>query len=129
MASKDKIANDATLADLTGPAAKREEYVRRVLGNLYAVKSNREQVVMRIGVAGRGIAPHYKLEAPVDILFNGHVVGATREAFRIFHGTNHKEMTAFDVQDVRDEHWSSKVMTFVEVEQLFGNLRARPRRG
>jgi hypothetical protein len=123
------LPRDATLENLTGPAAKREEYLRRMTMNFDGLGASRDHVKVRIGVAGRGISPHYKFEAPVEFLVDGQKVGSTsQEAFLVFHGKSHKGITAFEVSDIRDEHWSSKVMTYQEVRDLFRRTRAERRR-
>src|SRR5947208_967196 len=59
MAAKEKIPADSTMADLTGPPAKREEYVRRVVGNFHGSKVDKDAAVVRIGVQGRGVSPQW----------------------------------------------------------------------
>jgi hypothetical protein len=42
----------------------------------------------------------------------------------IYHGRNHKEMKTFSNQDTRDEHWSTRSMTYTDLAELIGSLRA-----
>ena len=81
-----------------------------------------------MGVAGRGISPHYKFETPVEYrIINQDVAAAFPEAFIIYHGASHEKMIAFDLADVRDEHWSSMAMLYQDVRAIFGQVRAERR--
>lgn len=119
----DKIPNDATLLGLTGKRDQREEYVRRVLANFYKLGPGKDAFLLRIGTQGKGHSPHYKLECPVVDKVQGGPEGASQQTFVIYNGLNHEEMTAFEIRDTRDEHWSSKTMTFSEVESYLRDLR------
>lgn len=119
-----KIPSGSTLTNLTGTPARRTEYVRNVLANFHALGPGHASFVVRIGVAGTGHSPHYKFEAAVPVTMNGEPIGVSQDTFEIYHGANHKKMTAFDLEHIRDEHWSTKTMTFAEVQAHLGELRA-----
>lgn len=124
-----QIAPNATIADVVDRLTSPEDYVRGVLGNLFANNAEGSAVV-RIGVKGRGLVPHYRLDRmspgfslsdkPPTPVFS--VIGA-------FHGRNHKplvdELEAPDI--LRDENWSGGFMTLNEVQTLIGAIRG-PRR-
>jgi hypothetical protein len=123
------LPTNATFRDLTSPIAKREEYLRRVVQNLEGQGAYRHAVSVRMGIAGLGISPHYKFETPVEyrVINQNDAVGTLPEAFVIYHGASHKLLTSFDLQDIRDEHWSSQVMSYDDVRSIFGQVRAERR--
>jgi hypothetical protein len=124
---------DATFLDLTAPLPKREEYLRRVVQNLDGHGAHRGAITVRIGVAGQGISPHYKFETPMEYrLMNLQGTGEGRtavipEAFIIYHGASHEKMTAFQLEDVRESHWSTKAMSYDDVRTIFGRTQAERR--
>jgi hypothetical protein len=121
---------DATFENLTAPLPKREEYLRRVVQNLEGHGPHREAISVRMGIAGQGISPHYKFETPQEMRLldqQGEDIGIMakfHETFIIYHGTSHQIMTAFDIADTRDNHWSSKTMSYDDVRRIFGQVRA-----
>ncbi|SHH21039.1 hypothetical protein [Bradyrhizobium erythrophlei] len=116
---------NAIFRDLTAPVNKRVEYLRRVVQNLESYGPHREIISVRMGVAGRGISPHYKFETPVEYsITNVGIKAAFPEAFIVYHGASHEQMTAFDLRDIRDEHWSSKTMSYQDVRNILGEVRA-----
>ena len=121
----DRIASDSRVNDLVGTLADPIEYVRGIIGNFVGHQCDRETDVVRIGVAGIGFAPHYKIEHPttIDIFGTPRVIWAAR----IFHGRNHREMEAFENNDTRDEHWSTRTMTYSDLAALIGELRSKPK--
>ncbi|MEP9376044.1 hypothetical protein ABLE91_04970 [Aquabacter sp. CN5-332] len=123
-----KIASNSTILNLTGKPEQREEYVRALILNFYKLGPNRAGFVVRIGAQGKGHSPHYRFETAVPVMHGDQPAGFSQDTFIIYNGLNHEEMTAFEIQDTNDQNWSSKTMTFAEVESHFGDLRARPRR-
>lgn len=128
------LPSDATFDHLQGIAKDRVEYIRRVLGNLHAHGAQaREQITVRMGIAGKGIAPHYKFEVPVPFTLlsgAGEEIdrGFSQDTFVIYNGLNHRVMKAFDANAVRDEHWSSVAMSYDDVTKMLGRVRAEMRR-
>jgi hypothetical protein len=120
---------NATFRNLTGPLVKREEYLRRVVQNLEGHGAHREAITVRMGIAGRGISPHYKFETPIEyrITNQNDALGAFPEAFIIYHGASHKPLTAYGLVDIRDEHWSSQAMSYDDVRAIFGEVRTERR--
>jgi hypothetical protein len=130
MASKDTIPGDSTIATLPAIAGlKRKEYIRHVVANFYASGLDREKAVVRIGTQGRGTSPHYKIEYPDTLKIDGLDLGLKISAtYQIYNGSNHKQMTAFEIAQIRSEHWSTRTMTFSEVSDLLGVLRSKSRK-
>jgi hypothetical protein len=128
------IAHDATIADILGTLAKPEDYVRGVLENLYSCLSERpgsqkRDLVVRIGVTGRGIVPHYQIEYfdEVDLSVGRRTVPVT---FGGFDGRTHKKIAVLEEASIQreesiliDENWSTRTTTFKEVENILGQIR------
>jgi hypothetical protein len=126
--TRDLIPADATFRHLTGSAPQRAEYIRSVLVNLEALGNSRLETSVRIGVAGKGVSPHYRFEAAVPFVVragDGTKVdeGVVQDTFLIYNGLNHKQMTAFEASSMRDEHWSSQPMSYEEVRAFLGEVR------
>jgi hypothetical protein len=119
----DRIPSDSRVSDIVHSLSDPVEYVRGIIGNFVGDQYDRVTDVVRIGVAGIGVAPHYKIESPVTI----DVLGTTRLMWgaQIYHGRNHKQMEAFTNSDTRDEHWSTRTMTYDELATLIGELRSK----
>ena len=63
----DRIPPDSKVSDIVHTLSDPVEYVRQIIGNFVGDQYNRGTDVVRIGVAGIGVAPHYKIESPVTI--------------------------------------------------------------
>jgi hypothetical protein len=85
------------------------------------------------GRRGSRHLPHHKFETPIEIRLTslqGTDHGRTAvipEAFIIYHGASHEKMTAFQLADVRESHWSTKPMSYDDVRAIFGRIRAERR--
>lgn len=119
----DQIPADSKVSDIVRTLDDPIEYVRGIIGNFVGEQYNRATDVVRIGVAGIGFAPNYKIESPstFDLRGEPRVVWEAR----IYHGRNHKEIEAFTNNDTRDEHWSTQTMTYDELTALIGELRSK----
>jgi hypothetical protein len=120
-----KIAANATLADVVDRLKSPEEYVRGVLGNLFDHKTEGGAVV-RIGVMGRGLIPHYRLDRiSPGFSLSDETPPPSFSVIGAFNGRNHKplvdESEAADI--LHDEHWSAGFMTLDEVRALIGVIR------
>jgi hypothetical protein len=136
------IARDATIADVLTTLANPEEYLRGVLGNLYACKSQKQtgqkgDVVARIGITGQGIVPHYRIDyfADVDLSDIGLEGRTMRATFGAFDGRTHKEIAAMAEASIQreesillDEHWSTRSMSLDEIQNLLGQIRGYKRK-
>ena len=117
------IAPDSKVSDIVGTLSNPTEYVRRIIENFVGDKFDRQNAVVRIGVTGAGIVPHYKIEYPTIIKIAG--VDHSMKAARIYHGSSHKEMKTFANEDAREEHWSTASMSFGDLTTLIGELRKK----
>jgi hypothetical protein len=121
-----KLPEDAMIADITASLDNPADYVRGVLGNMVEYRKEHGSAVARIGITGRGIAPHYRIE-PIsesnqfidDILTGGDDL---EKHFVAFHGRNHKRLD-WSSQELRGSHWSRGRMDFEGVQRLLGELR------
>jgi hypothetical protein len=107
---KNVIPDDATIADVIPLLGDPEEYVRQVLSTLYTMKKQGD-VVMRIGTTGTGLRPSYR----IDMASSGKPISA-------FDGQTHRPFT--DIKTVDTQSWSSRSMSFGEVQQLLGQIRS-----
>jgi hypothetical protein len=121
---KELIPPNSTVADILDSLDNPAEYVRQIIGNFVGGQYDRDKAVVRIGVAGIGFAPNYKIEYPQDLELGPGVL-VPLHAAQIYHGRNHKEITAFANHDTREEHWSTRATTFAELQALIGVLRAK----
>jgi hypothetical protein len=123
------LPSNATFRDLTGFAKQRAEYIRRVVANLESLGEEKHTIGVRMGIAGKGSTPHYKFEEKVQWVMNAvdgteTDRGVADDTFVIYHGANHREMKAFEVGAIRDNHWSSTVMSYEDVRTMLGEARA-----
>jgi hypothetical protein len=97
----------------------------------------RKPVVVRIGVTGEGVAPHYRIEPEEGL---GTAVGRellsnsdeehdretayTNAAFyRAYNGSSHEHQSAWGRRELQNESWSRHSMNFEQVRKLLGDLR------
>ncbi len=121
------LSPDATIADITHLLADAEEYVRRVMGNMVSGPYDRDRAVVKIGVSGGGTAPNYRIEYPADDQPDMVVLGHTFivQPADTYSGRSHKELSHLDDLYRRDEHWSTRTMSFADLQNLIGSLRAK----
>jgi hypothetical protein len=122
------LAPDATIADIVSKLRESEEYVRRALGNFHALlKEPTAQIT--VGVTGNGAYPNYKIDPPFlagddplakELLSSEPVYGVIAPT-RVFNGRTHHLL--IDPERVRNEHWSRRSMTFIELQTLLGEIR------
>jgi hypothetical protein len=103
--SQKSIAPDATIAHVVPTLGNPEEYVRQVLGTLYGVQREHGEVVVRVGLTGKGHCPNYRVDA-----------AATSTAIDAFDGQSHRPFT--DVKTIETQNWSTSSMTLEEVALL-----------
>jgi hypothetical protein len=94
---------------------KPEDYVCGVLEKLYAFRREHENVGVRIGISGRGTMPYYRIVHGAQDR-DEHILGTFSE--------NHKPLAAA-ILDAVNGYWSTKVMTFEEVQALRGKIPSR----
>jgi hypothetical protein len=80
--------------------------------------------VLRLGTTGRGIAPHYRVQKEHSAIGDlvGHLDSDESGYFTAFHGRTHKQLD-WGAHELRTEHWSTRAMTYEEVQSLLGDLR------
>ena len=119
-----KISNDATLSDIVSSLDNAKEYVRRVFGRMVEYRKDHGSAVLRLGTTGRGIAPHYRVQKEHSKTgeFLGYILEDQPGYFTAFHGRSHKKLE-WGAQELHTEHWSTRAMTFDEVQSLLGTLR------
>jgi hypothetical protein len=117
-----KVANDATIVDIVTSLKNPAGYVRGVLANMADYRKEQGTAVVRIGTTGQGVVPHYRIQREHSTV--GELVGFDDEAgyFMAFHGSNHERLEWGSAQ-LRGEHWSTRALTFEEVQALLGKLR------
>jgi hypothetical protein len=118
------IPKDAILSDITNSLDQPKEYVRHVFGNMVDFHKAHGAAVVRLGTTGRGVAPHYRVQKSHG---SGEILGhldktIEPEYFTAFHGRSHKQLE-WGARELRGEHWSTRAMTYEEVQFLLGELR------
>lgn len=131
----DAIPPDATIVTIMRKLKNPEEYVRPLLGNMHACLKAHGNASVRIGVTGKGITPHYRVGYGAVLDFDGiklageeipgieaTVIPGLEALFGAFDGRNHRPMN-YDVEALREGHWSSQPMNYDEVAAVLGALR------
>ena len=118
---EEKIAPGSTVADVVRSLANPVEYVRQIIWNFVEGQYDRDAAVVRIGIADIGVPPNYNIEYQETIDLVGNPT--PMRAAHIYHGRSHKKIEAYVNQDTRDEHWSTRSMSFAEISALLADLR------
>jgi hypothetical protein len=84
------IENTATTDDVAKTLNKPEEYVRQVLSHMHECRKLFGEASVRIGVLGKGRAPHYRIEYPKS--------RGVASVFAVYRGSSHKQMGDFGEQ-------------------------------
>lgn len=122
------ITPDAIVSDIIETLSDPTEYVRQIIRNFVGDQFDRAKAVVRIGVSGQGINPHYKIE--YQMAENIEVMGIRIEKLtgaKIYHGKSHKEISNFANEDTKEHSWSNRAMSYGELETLLGELRKKRR--
>lgn len=109
--ANEPLSHDAIIADVVSSLENAEEYVRRVLTTLVTVRREQGEVVVRIGIRGKGVLPNYRIDR----------AGESGQSINAFDGTTHKPFT--DVRSIDTSNWSTRSMTYDEVRGLLGSIR------
>lgn len=110
MATKEPISPDATLADVRHTLLEPERHVATVLGTMSPCRKEHGNAHVRIGITGEGKVPYHKV-AYLDESGNEQLYAA-------FDGKNKNEEYI-----VHEKTWSTKSMSFAEVQSLLGDIR------
>ncbi|MCQ4190020.1 hypothetical protein [Methylocystis suflitae] len=123
------MRSDSRIEDVLPTLKDPEEYVRGIIASFVHGQFPRNEAMIRMGVSGAGIAPHYCIEQGRETLELGgqadpHSEGKKIEAFLrrvVFDGRTHKQI----LEDLpKGTGWSSETMTFAEVQAILGRLRS-----
>jgi hypothetical protein len=124
------LPENATISDILPTLDNAESYVRQVLGNMADYRKTHGAAVVRLGTTGRGIAPHYRVQKEHDEAGFGELLGRVIDDesgyFTAFHGRSHKQL-AWGSRELRGQHWSTRAMSFDEVQSVLGQLRGYQR--
>jgi len=116
------LLGSETIRDIIDSLDKPESYVRGVLGSMFNYRQTIAEPIVAIGVTGKGIVPHYRLQ-PAS---NGEdVLESVTDYWNnvaAFNGRNHKQME-WDASQIKGDNWSGGRMTLGEVQALLGDLR------
>jgi hypothetical protein len=120
---------DSRIEDILHTLKDPEEFVRGIVGSFIEGRFNRDEAIVRIGVSGIGVAPHYcieqgrkmtELNGQIDPKLKGGEISRYQRR-TIFNGRTHNPILE---DQFKGNSWSSATMTFAEVQTLLGSLRA-----
>jgi hypothetical protein len=124
-----QIPPSSRISDLIHVLSDPIRYVSGVLNNFVLFDCDPETSVIRIGVTGTGVFPHYRVEEPkVPVTLTLFFAKGSRQSnlmrtpARTFNGRNHREMTELDDHPWHDDHWSAETMSFAELEALLSSI-------
>lgn len=114
------MRSDARIQDILHTLSNPEDFVRGILGNFINEKFDRNEAVVRIGISGTGVAPHYCIEQgsstsalpSLGLEINGCAGRA------VFHGRSHKPILDDQFKGIS---WSSSAMTFADVQAILAS--------
>jgi hypothetical protein len=109
-----RLSPDATIADIMSSLAQPEDYLRRVIGTMIKMKKVHGEVIVRIGVTGKGKMPHFRIDDPT---------GKPIQAFDYL-GEPFTEYRAVDTKA-----WSTQTMTYDAVRSLLADHMSAKLRG
>ncbi|MDW9358925.1 hypothetical protein [Sinorhizobium meliloti] len=114
---KAPLPADCTLWSLKGNLKDPKEFVRQVLGNM---TGHQRDCQIRLALDCPALYPDYQVEFFIYDDVEGEEIAFAQTA-AVFKGRGHREVT-YDGTEL-NRPWSSKTMTFLEVQQLLGELR------
>jgi len=120
---------DSRIEDVLPTLKDPEEYVRGILASFIHGQFSQDEAIIRIGVSGGGIAPHYCIEQGRETVKLGGQMHPLLEGKEIeahlrraaFDGRTHKPILE---DQPKGMGWSSEAMTFAEVQAILGHLRS-----
>jgi hypothetical protein len=133
------LSREMTIADIIDSLMNPEDYLCGVLDNMRDWKNEHGTAYVSIGTTGQGIAPHYRVGPSSDSLESikhldldkrDDLIEFLREYSkhcRAFHGRSHKRLD-WGVLELRNQHWSTRQMSFEEVQSLLGQFRGYKRK-
>ncbi len=123
------MRSDSRIEDVLHTLNHPEKFVCGIVASFIHGRFCSDEAIIRIGVSGNGIAPHYcieqgretiKLGGQIDPSLTGkEIVAHLRRA--IFNGRTHNPI----LDDApKGLSWSSETITFTEVQALLGRIRS-----
>ena len=119
---------DSTIADVLPGLDGAEAYLRGVLVMMRMCQKHHGDAWVRIGIAGRGGPPSYRIDRPdgASGLEDGSAPEAGRAVFGAYGGTSHDRFTQINTAETR---WSSRALGMGEMLKLQDDYRRRGQRG
>ncbi len=119
------LPRNTKISDIVDSLDDAEAYVRGVLENMYLCRKEHGSALVRVGITGRGIFPHYRV-APAGDQSGDVSIGGLKKFldnnFVAYNGRNHEELP-WDFLELKEVHWSEAAMEIDEVKALLGRLR------
>ena len=111
---------DSRIEDILHTLSDPVDFVRGIVGSFTGEAFSRSQAITRIGISGKGLAPHYCIEQGrvIHKVAGSEIISYERRA--IFHGRTHNPILE---DQFKGWSWSSAAMTLDEVQALLGKLR------
>lgn len=128
---KKQLPSDVTISEIVGNLKRPDEYVRRVLGNMNTCRTKHGSSLVRLGITGQGITPHYRVEPDFDLDRYLDDDEFMADHFVAYDGRNHERLD-WGCKELRANHWSTRAKSFDEVRDLLGtirNFKRKERRG
>ena len=114
----ERIPSDSTIRDIVSTLERRDRFVANVLDLLRKAEKEQGPAVVRIGITGKGVLPNIRVDAADGTWTRG-----------AFDGVTFKSFADFGQFASTESNWSTKSMTFAEVETLLRELRGfQPRK-
>jgi hypothetical protein len=110
MSKVEKIAPDATLEDVLPTLVKPEDHVATVLATMQPCRKQHGNAHVRIGITGTGKVPYHK------VVYTDQ--DGVEQHYGSFNGL-HPDVGL----KVHESTWSSRSMSFSEVQSLIGEIR------
>jgi len=102
-----------------------QEYVSGILANFVSQNFDRDDAVIRLGISGNGLLPHYCIEqgwvsTPIKV---GRLERPIEhyEYREVFHGRSHNPILE---NMFKGTGWSSVAMTFAQMQTVLGHLQS-----
>jgi hypothetical protein len=108
--ARDVIAPDSTLEDVESTLLDAEKLVANVLWTMGACRKENGNALVRIGITGEGKAPFHKVTFLSD--------DGVEQLYGSYFGRNKDE-----TYQVHERTWSSRAMTYEEVQTQLGRIR------
>jgi hypothetical protein len=130
-----KLTPGATLEDVLPTLWNADKYLSGMLANMVLCKREHGSARVRIGVAGDGVAPHYRVEpgeSMVAAIMSALSEGKEDDLARYFvayHGRSHNKLKWGKEELISSRNWSVSRASSDDVQELLGKIRGyKPKR-